>query len=202
MKSMNTTSPSNKGTGTKQNEKRRKNKMNSSTFCSVFLGLILISQYPFAANARSHGLKGSLITIVCGASSNMAECNKILGSNPHAAEVKSYRELAKVVLEMALEKASAGQSFLKGLAAETKSPALTQCANFDYDGVVMSFKSSLGELKKDPQTANYDAKVASDGPAQCDRGMAAGHVVNPEVTALNSLIAFYSELAFLVTNYL
>ncbi|KAL5069700.1 hypothetical protein RYX36_020587 [Vicia faba] len=177
--------------------------MNSSTICSVFLGLILISQYPFAANARSHKLShGSLISVVCSTSTDKAECNNILGSIPQAAQVKNYRELAKVVLEMAIGKASEGQTFLKGLAAATKSPAFTRCANFDYDGVVMSFKSSLGELKKDPQTANYDAKVASDGTAQCDRGMAAEHIVNPQVTALNRQIAFYSELAFLVTNYL
>ncbi|CAK8573371.1 unnamed protein product [Lathyrus sativus] len=176
--------------------------MNSSTVCYVFLGLILISQCPFAANARSSGLQGSLVSIVCSTSSNMAECNNILGSNPHAAQAKSYRDLAKVVLQMAYEKASAGQTFLKGLAATNNCPALTRCANFDYDGVVMSFKSALGELKEDSQTANYDAKVASDGTAQCDRGMAAGHVVNPQVTELNRQITFYSELAFLVTNYL
>ncbi|KAI5400121.1 uncharacterized protein LOC127091135 [Lathyrus oleraceus] len=176
--------------------------MKTSTICSVFLGLILISQYPFAANARSVGLRSGLIPVVCSASSDNAQCNSILGSNPQAAQAKSFPQLAKAVLEMAYDKAAAGQSFLKALAAETKSPALIQCANFDYDGVVMSFKSSLDELKEDPQTANYDAKVASDGTAQCDRGMAAGHVVNPEVTTLNSQITFYSELAFLVTNKL
>ncbi|KAL5069699.1 hypothetical protein RYX36_020586 [Vicia faba] len=176
--------------------------MNSSTIGFVFLGLILISQYPFAANARSHGLQSDLISIVCSASTNKAECNNILGSIPEAAQAKSTRQLAKVVLEAAYDKAAEGQSFLKGLAAATNSPAFAQCANFDYDGVVMSFKSSLGELKEDPETANYDAKVASDGTAQCDRGMAAEHIVNPQVTALNRQIAFYSELAFLVTNYL
>lgn len=177
--------------------------MNSPTIGSMFLGLLLISQYPFAANARAHiGLQSSLISIVCSSSSNKAECNAILGSSPLAAQAKNYRQLSKVVLEMAYNKAAAGQAFLKKLAATTKIPALTRCANFDYDGVVMSFKSSLGELKEDPQTANYDAKVASDGTAQCDRGMVAEHVVNPQVTALNSQINFYSELAFLVTNNL
>ncbi|CAK8573369.1 unnamed protein product [Lathyrus sativus] len=176
--------------------------MNSSTICSVFLGLILISQCPFAAYARSSGLQGSLISTVCSTSSNMEECNNILRSNPHATQVKSYRDLAKIILQMAYDKASAGQTFLKGLAAKNNCPALTQCANFDYDGVVMSFKSALGELKEDAQTANYDAKVASDGTAQCERGMVAGHVVNPQVTKLNRQITFYSELAFLVTNYL
>ncbi|CAK8573367.1 unnamed protein product [Lathyrus sativus] len=177
--------------------------MKTSTICAVFLGLILISQYPFAANARpSVGLHSGLISTVCSASSNKAQCDDILGSNPHAAHANSFGQLAKAVLQMAYEKASAGQTFLKGLAAATNCPALTQCANFDYDGAVMSFRSSLEELKEDPQTANYDAKVASDGPAQCDRGMVAGHVVNPQVTELNRQITFYSELAFLVTNNL
>ncbi|XP_058740791.1 uncharacterized protein LOC131655699 [Vicia villosa] len=195
MKSMNTISPSNQGTQTEQ-----KNKMNSSTICSVFLGLILISQYPLAANARS--IRGTLISIVCRESSNKAECNNILKSIPQATHVKNFHGLAKAVLEMAIYKAAAGQSFLKTLAASTNSPALTKCANNDYDNVVMSFKSSLGELEEDYGTSSYDAKIAGDGSDQCESAMVAANDVNPQVTALNHQISFYSELAFLVTRNL
>ncbi|CAJ2629843.1 unnamed protein product [Trifolium pratense] len=176
--------------------------MNSSTFCSLFLGLILISQSPLSANAR--GLGGGLVDELCNSEyiEDKIACHSILGSNPEAMKAKNYKQLSRAILTIGINKAVEGQSFLKGLAATTKSPALTQCANFDYDGVVGSFKSSLGEIKEDTETANYDAGVAHDGPAQCDRGMEAEHIVNPQVTALNRQIFLLSQMASYATDKL
>ncbi|AES62322.1 uncharacterized protein [Medicago truncatula] len=171
--------------------------MNSSTICSLFLGLILISQSPFAANARVLGLgggggRGPLVSLLCAASSNKVECNKVL-SSPQITQAKNYKQLSKAVIEMALKKAVEGQAFLKGLAQ--KNPKLETCAGFAYDGVVGSFKSCLGEITEDPQTASYDCGVVGDGPTQCDRIMADAHIVNPAITALNKQILFLSSLA-------
>ena len=173
--------------------------MNSSKLCSLFLGLILISQSPLVAKAKSHD---DLISEICNSSSDKKTCTDILESNSKAAKAKNYEQMSKVVLEMAYDKAAEGQNFLKSLAQSTNCPTLTECAHFDYDTAVLSFKSALGELEEDPQTANYDAKVAGDGPAQCDRGMANAQVVNADVTALNREISLYSEIAFLATNNL
>ncbi|CAJ2629845.1 unnamed protein product [Trifolium pratense] len=103
---------------------------------------------------------------------------------------------------MAINKAVVGQNFLKGLAATTKSPALTRCANFDYDGVVGSFKSALGEIKEDAETASYDAAVSIDGPTTCDRELEAEHFVNPQVTALNRQIFLVCQMARYATDKL
>jgi len=169
--------------------------MNSSTICSMFLGLILISQSPFAANARLLGLVGGggpLVSLICAASSNKVECSNVL-SSPQIAQAKDNKQLSIAVVEIAIKKSVEGQAFLKGLAQ--KNPKLETCAGFAYDGVVGSFKSCLGEITEDPQTASYDCKVAVDGPTQCDRVMADEHIVNPAITALNKQIAFLSELA-------
>jgi len=169
--------------------------MNSSTICSLFLGLILISQSPFAANARHLGLGGGggpLVSLLCATSSNKVECNKVL-SSPQIAEAKNNIQLSKAVLEMAIKKAVEGQAFLKGLAQ--KNPKLETCAGFAYDGVIGSFRSCLGEITEDPQTASYDCGVVADGPVQCDRIMADQHIVNPAVTALNKQILFLGSLA-------
>ncbi|XP_004496447.1 uncharacterized protein [Cicer arietinum] len=171
--------------------------MNSSTICSLFLGLILISQ---SANAKGHG--GGLVVTICKGATDRAACENILGSNSEISHAKSFSQLSKEVLEFAYNQAVEGQNFLKGLAQANNCPALTQCAHFDYDGAVMSFKSALAELTEDPQTANYDAKVAGDGPSQCDRGLASAQIVNPEVTALNRQILLLSEFAFLATSQL
>jgi pectinesterase inhibitor-like protein len=176
--------------------------MKSSTFCSLFLGLILISQSPLSANARRL-LGGGLVDELCnGFGGDKIACNNVLGSNPEAMKAESYDKLAEVILTMAINKAVEGQNFLKGLAATTNSKALTQCANFDYDGVVGSFKSALGEIKSDPQTANYDAGVAHDGPDTCNRGLAAENIVNPQITALNNDILLFSQMASYATDKL
>ncbi|KAJ1424980.1 Pla a 1-like [Sesbania bispinosa] len=133
---------------------------------------------------------------------DQVSCMNILKSNPKFMHAKNIRQLTAAFLEMAINKGIEGQNFLKGLAQTTNSPAITQCANFDYDGVVGSFRSALGELKEDPLTASYDAKVAGDGPETCDRGLASEHIVNPQIIALNKQILLLSKIAFLLTDKL
>ncbi|KAK7343747.1 hypothetical protein VNO77_12756 [Canavalia gladiata] len=72
--------------------------------------------------------------------------------------------MAQVILELALNKGTEGQNFLKGLVQTNNVLAIQECATFHYDGMIGSFRSSLKELEEDPETANYDAKVAGDGP--------------------------------------
>ncbi|XP_061345115.1 uncharacterized protein LOC133290972 [Gastrolobium bilobum] len=175
--------------------------MNASALCSLLLTLclILISHSPLQANAKGQRVCGQ----VCKeALEDRAMCMTILRSDPRILRSKNYVQLSKMVLQLALNKGIEGQNFLKQLALTNISPAIEQCANFDYDGVVESFKSALGELEDDPQTANYDAKVAGDGPDTCERGLAAAHIVNPAISALNREILLLSKIAFLATNKL
>ncbi|AES62323.1 putative pectinesterase inhibitor domain-containing protein [Medicago truncatula] len=172
--------------------------MNSSTICSLFLGLILISQSPFAANATLLGLGGGggpLVSLICAASSNKVECNKVL-SSPQITQAKNYKQLSKAITEIAMKKAVEGQAFLKGLAQKSKSEGLNICADSCYSSVVRDFKSCLDFIDGDPDTLSYDCKVAVDEPTRCDSAMAANHIVNPAVTALNRQILFLCELIF------
>ncbi|RYQ98550.1 hypothetical protein Ahy_B07g086289 isoform A [Arachis hypogaea] len=62
--------------------------------------------------------------------------------------------------------------------------------------------SALGEIKEDPMTANYDAKVTSDGPDTCNKGMANEKIVNPAITELSKEIRLLSGIAFATTNFI
>ncbi|RYR44290.1 hypothetical protein Ahy_A08g040644 [Arachis hypogaea] len=62
--------------------------------------------------------------------------------------------------------------------------------------------TALGEIKEDPMTVNYGAKVASDGPDTCDKGMANEKIVNPAITELSKEIRLLSGIAFPATNFI
>ena len=175
------------------------------SFLLFTLGLILIiSHAADAANSKSSSGGSKLIDEVCNAAmeEDRASCLQVLRSDPKISSAKNYLQLSQYILELALQKGIQGQNFLKEIAKTNKSPAIQQCAGFDYDGVVGSFSSALGELKEDPETANYDAKVAGDGPETCERGLADEHIVNPSISSLNKNIKLLSTIAFLATNHL
>ncbi|BAT94333.1 hypothetical protein LR48_Vigan02g201000 [Vigna angularis] len=168
--------------------------MSSSTRCFVVaLCLVMISYSPMAAK----GEQGLAEQICMESFEDKEGCLALLKqADPKIVSAKSFQDLAEATLEWAVSKGSEGQAFLKELAQVDNSPAIVQCANFDYDGVVESFKSALGELKDDPETASYDAKVAGDGPDCCDRGLASANINNPAIAALNRQILLLSSLAF------
>ncbi|XP_047152612.1 uncharacterized protein LOC124824247 [Vigna umbellata] len=173
--------------------------MNSSALCSFVLAvcLVMVCYSPMAAN----GEKG-LAEKMCMESLEYKDaCLMLLKqADPKIVNAENVDELAEAILEWAVAKAKDAQAFLKGLAQVDNKKAIVQCANFDYDGVVASFKSALEEYKDDPQTASYDAKVAGDGPAGCDRGLASENINNPAITALNSQISTLSKLAFRIVS--
>ncbi|XP_014511915.1 uncharacterized protein LOC106770629 [Vigna radiata var. radiata] len=171
--------------------------MNSSALCSFVVGvcLVMVCYSPMAAN----GEKG-LAEKMCMENLEYKDACLMLLKQADAKilNARNVHELAKATLEWAVAKAKDAQAFLKGLAQIDNNKAIVQCANFDYDGVVESFKSALGELKDDPETASYDAKVAGDGPNNCDRGLASENVNNPAITALNRQIFTLSNFAFTI----
>ncbi|KAK7277403.1 hypothetical protein RIF29_18555 [Crotalaria pallida] len=126
-----------------------------------------------------------------------ARCSQILKSE----SAKDYVELSRYVLQIAVKRSIEGQNYLKGvMKTNPSSKAIKECATTHYDGVVGSFKSALGELKVDPMTANYDAKVGGDGPTTCNRALAEEKINNPSIAALNSDILLLSKLAYLATD--
>ncbi|KAK7355844.1 hypothetical protein VNO80_15106 [Phaseolus coccineus] len=157
--------------------------MNSSALCSLVMALclVMVSYSPMAANAS--GEQGLAEKICTESLEDKEGCLLLLKqADPKIAKAKSFEDLAQATLEWALAKSKDGQAFLKSLAQIDKNPAIAKCANFDYDGVVASFKSALEGFKDDPQTASYDAKVAGDGPTGCDRSLASANINNPAIT--------------------
>ncbi|KAE9618321.1 hypothetical protein Lal_00047973 [Lupinus albus] len=177
----------------------------SSAICSLLftLGLVLISNAFMHAEANKGKGGKSLIEGICEETlEDKANCMRAVGSDSNVLKAKNSLQLAKAILEIALKKGIEGQSLLKELAASTNSQDLVQCANFDYDEVVLSFRSALGELKDDAQTASYDAAVAVDGPVTCNRRLAGAGIVNPVISSLNSEIMLFSNIAARATDHL
>ena len=79
--------------------------------------------------------------------------------------------------------------------------ALKGCL-WGYDGAVSSFKSALMELKVDPLTANYDAKVAGDGAVYCSGLMDSAGIKDSAMSDGNFFTSSFSNIAFVITNYL
>lgn len=127
---------------------------------------------------------------------------EVLKADPRIVGAKDYKKLCKFVLELGLRKGIEAQNYLKEVMKTKPSPAIKECATFLYDGVVGSFKSSIGEIKVDGLTSNYDAQVASDGPITCDLALAKGKITDPSISAMNKEILLLSKLAFLATYHL
>ncbi|CAL0302995.1 unnamed protein product [Lupinus luteus] len=169
--------------------------MNPSLFFT--LSLILTSYAILPASGAN------LFDGLCKKVNDNGHCLQILKADPKLVTAKNYGELSKYILEFALKKSIEGQNFLKGvMKTNPSSAAIKECATFDYDGVVGSLRSALGELKEDSMTANYDAKVSGDGPTTCDRALAAEKISNPAISALNKDIFLLSNLASLATDML
>ncbi|RHN67430.1 putative pectinesterase inhibitor domain-containing protein [Medicago truncatula] len=157
--------------------------MNSLTICSMFLGLILISQSPFAANATLLDLGGGgvpLVSLLCDGSSNKVECSKVL-SSPQTAQAKNWTELSKAVAEIAIKKAVEGEAFFKKLD--------TYCADA-YSSLVVTFKFCWDFADGNPSIVSYDCVTAGDLLRGCDVN------VNPDVTAFNRQTKFLYGLLY------
>lgn len=180
-------------------------RMSPSTFFSFLftLSLIIISSYaappPHAAPPPQKKYE-----VVCRGD---AHCLKVLGSDPRIVAATEWVPLCSYILEMGANYGVKAQTYVKGLYSKyPSSEALKLCVNEDYTYSINSFRSSMGELIEDPMTANYDAKVAGDGPGMCklnlDDEKLTLKLVIPAINAFNDGIKFFSNVAFEATNYL
>ncbi|KAL2324648.1 hypothetical protein Fmac_023706 [Flemingia macrophylla] len=179
--------------------------MNSSTAYCLMLTfyLILISHFSFSANGRVYDDQVDLIAKVCNDADNQfkADCLILLRKDPKVVVAKNYCDISKAVLELAIIKTTAVTNFIKELAKNNSSPSIKECIT-DYQNAVASFISSKNELNVDTLAANYDAKVAGDGPDMCSKSLKMARIVNPTVIALNYQTKLLSVCASLATNYL
>lgn len=141
-----------------------------------------------------------MISEVCKDTTDNAACLNYLKGDPKTSSAKDFKELSKFTLELAIRKTSESQNWIKDLLKTKEDPSIKICGFEAYDEVVGSFKSSIRELDEDPQTANYDAKVAGDGAEQCQNVLEQAGIQNPEITARNKDAMLLSDIAFEVTN--
>ncbi|XP_027362481.1 uncharacterized protein LOC113870081 [Abrus precatorius] len=177
--------------------------MNPSAQLSFFFTVSLIFISALASpSASAPGTE--LYQSVCkDAGENANRCLKFLGGYPKITGAKDYLSLCKSLLEVAIKRATEGQNYF--VAAAKKKPssaALKQCSTFFYDGLVRSFESASGELVESPDTANYDCKVAGDGPVNCNSALMDEKINDPALSNLNDQMSFLSYVAFLATNHL
>ncbi|XP_044475327.1 uncharacterized ATP-dependent helicase C29A10.10c-like [Mangifera indica] len=97
--------------------------------------------------------------------------NAALALDPKALSTTNVKLLAKIALNLAVSNSTSSLKYIDAMAKKEKSsPRLKSAHEFcisQYQYTVNSFKSALSDLDVDPMTANYDAKVASDGASYC-----------------------------------
>jgi len=169
--------------------------MNSSKLSSLLFTLSWI----FISQASGHALYEQ---VCADTKEDQNCCLNLLKTEPQITTATKDFELCQLILELGIKKATEAQDHIKEIMKTNPSPAIKECATFDYDGVVASFKSSLGELTLDTMTSNYDAKTAGDGPTTCDTALANAKIHNPVLSTLNREIMLLSKIAFLATNRL
>lgn len=127
------------------------------------LSFILIFHSPLPANA-------GVIEKVCEEATYPDVCLGFFKVHPEFASAKDSKQLAKLVLDMAIKKAIETQEYIRGLLKTNPSPPLQHCAEDSYDSVVHSLQGALqGLSSEDPDMANYDAKTAGDDVMDCQQ---------------------------------
>ncbi|XP_004504526.2 uncharacterized protein [Cicer arietinum] len=176
--------------------------MNSSTHLFLLFTISLI----FLSHVTSQTLTPKLYQVVCkdAGEDDVQRCLNLFEDNRQITLAKDYITLCKLFLEMAIDKSTKAQNYLKSLLNKYPlSDAIKECATNDYNMLVYSFKGSLGELVTDPQIANYDAKVAGDGPDTCQRLLDSEKIdISSSISTLNNEMKFLSFVAYLATNHL
>ena len=171
------------------------------SFFLVTTLLLFLNHSLSPAHAASELVEG-----VCHESQSYSFCIQALESDPKTPATKDYMDLAVIALKLGISNSTATRSYISRLYKNPKTdprkkPALKGCLS-GYDEAVESFKSALGELKEDPLTANYDAKVASDGAVLCSDFLASAGIKDSSISDGNRFTSSFSNIAFVITNHL
>lgn len=163
---------------------------------STYLSLLLIISIIVISHAISPTSNGNLYEAIC--AGGVAEkheqerCLKLLESNPKITSAKDYVTLSKVYLEMAIEKATKGKDYLKGLINKyPSSQALKTCVTKNYDDLIYGFQLATSVVAGDPDGAHEDVRYGSEGPRSCDQSLAHENIVHdPSISAQNDDMVF------------
>lgn len=175
----------------------------TNSVISMFFFFFLVSTPLFFSptDAASDIVEG-----VCKESGNYSFCIKALELDPRTAGAKNHMDLAVIALEMGISNSTGTRIYIARMYRSPKTDppqqsALKGCL-WGYDGAVSSFKSALMELRVDPLTANYDAKLAGDGATYCSGVMESAGMNDSSISDGNRFTLSLSDIAFVITNYL
>ncbi|KAK7308496.1 hypothetical protein VNO77_42104 [Canavalia gladiata] len=172
--------------------------MNPSTQLSLLftLSLILISHAGRLPASSPASASTKLYQTVCKDAVKVNDgtdrCLKLLEADPKITSAKNFVELCSLVLKLAIDRSTKAQDyFIQESKKNPSSEAIKGCATNHYKNTVTSFSSALKELAESPDTANYDAKVAGDGPVNCNQAL-----TNEKVSSLLFFSNFFLFLSF------
>jgi pectinesterase inhibitor-like protein len=170
---------------------------------STYLSLLLTISMIFISQAISPTPSPKLYENVC-QSVQEERCLKLLESNPQITSAIDYVTLSRLFLEMAIDKATKGQDYLKSLINKyPSSQILKKCATNNYDYLILGFRLAIPQLTKDPNGANWDATSAYHGPDMCEQNLAQEKIVKePSITKLNNDMQFLCDIAGVAIDFI
>jgi pectinesterase inhibitor-like protein len=100
-------------------------------------------------------------------------CVNLLKTDPRIPLAKTYHELSKYILQMAIDKATSIQDYLIIMAKKfPNDKAVGNCVLPYYDNCIMSFHTALDEVEgEEPKSALTDAEAACNEIKNCDKAM-------------------------------
>ncbi|CAL0303005.1 unnamed protein product [Lupinus luteus] len=180
--------------------------MNPLTFLSILFThfLIFISYAPLLAST----LNFKLYEVVCieygvRVSPNIKGCLTALESDPRIPEANTYVALSIFIIDQAITNSTLSQNFLKNLMKKDYSPAIKQCANKDYNGIIKALKNALAFVIHNPQTAmTYLRRDLTYAEEKCSEAINADPKPYFEVNVLIRNLYFYQAITELSLNHL
>jgi len=163
--------------------------------------MIFISQA--ISPTPSHTPIPTLYENVC-KSAQDERCLKLLESNPQITSAKDYVTLSRLYLEMAIDKATKGQDYLKSLINKyPSSQVLKTCATNNYHYLISGFRLAIPQLAKDPDGANWDATSVYHGPYICEQNLAHEKIVkDTSISTLNNDMQFLCYIAGIAIDFI
>jgi hypothetical protein len=133
-------------------------------------------------------------------------CLDLLKNESKVISATNYLDLSKSIMDLALGLTTQGQLFVQKNLIENHHPtqAIKQCINEFYNQTINSLRSSLDELVKNPEGANKDAKLAGNGPENCEQALKAEKSKKDYgiMAYLNKEVTLICEISFLATKHL
>ncbi|KAF5749234.1 putative invertase inhibitor [Tripterygium wilfordii] len=180
--------------------------MHSLSHLLLLATLLILSLSIIHVKARGK-TPSQLVEEVCSRTGDTSSfCTKTLESDPRTSSARDFRALAKIALDLAVTNSTKTEAYIKNMLKKNAKPgklksALESCVA-SYEETIISFRSALVEIDEDKMSANYDAKVAGDGPLQCDQALESAGVKVESISMANQITYRFSVIGVEITDLL